>query len=242
MIDSILAIDAASGELRWHYAAEQRDVWHNGVANPDREGGYTDKDFSDSPKLYDLPGIGRVVGAGQKSGDYHVLDAYSGELLSRTPHLRQTGALGGFQYLGAVADGVVYQHGLDRMSEDGSGGRRGRGGFQGTVLALSGDGSEVKWRFDRPGSMLLGGLAVAGAALFVQSPSEAEQVGDPRQWALYALDVSDGQVLARVTFEGVAVSNPSVSRSRVYIGGGNSAVGRFIGPESDGRLIALQIP
>jgi hypothetical protein len=59
---------------------------------------------------------------------------------------------------------------------------------------------------------------------------------------LYALDVADGHVLARVTFEGVAVSNPAVSRSRVYIGGGNSAVGRFIGAETEGRLIALEIP
>ncbi|WP_170136162.1 PQQ-binding-like beta-propeller repeat protein [Nannocystis exedens] len=233
--DSIVALDAHTGELRWSYQATADDVWAEGLPNPDPEGRYHDLDFGDSPKLYKLPGLGRVVGAGDKAGAYHVLDAETGELVLRTQHLATASALGGFQNLGATAHGLVYQHGLDRIGPVGS------TAFKGKVLALTPDGSDVVWSVSRPGSEIVGGLAVAHDVLYFQSPREEKAPGDPPAWALYAVHAKTGAVLKRVELPGRAVSSPVVSRGRVYIGDGNSAVA-MLGVVENGGLLCLGLP
>jgi polyvinyl alcohol dehydrogenase (cytochrome) len=62
LTDSIIALDAASGALKWSYQATKNDIWSEGEFNPRTDGEYLDADFGDSPKLYDLPGIGKVIG------------------------------------------------------------------------------------------------------------------------------------------------------------------------------------
>lgn len=232
--DSILALDAETGELRWSYQANAGDVWAVGLPTPDAQGRYYDLDFGDSPKIYKLPGVGKVVGAGDKSGAYHVLDAETGELVARTQHLDMANELGGFQNLGATAHGLVYQHGLDRIGPVGS------TNFTGTVMALSLDGTDVEWRIDRPSSHVVGGLAVAHDVLYFQSPQE-EAPGAPPAWALFAVHAQTGKVLKKMLFPGRAVSSPVVSDGRIYIGDGNTALA-MLGVDESGGLICLGLP
>ena len=67
--DSVLAIDARSGHVLGHYQATPDDDW-NGTQN---EAG-VDYDFGSSPNLFTGPDGRKLVGIGQKAGDYWALD------------------------------------------------------------------------------------------------------------------------------------------------------------------------
>ena len=245
--DSIIALDADTGAEKWARQLTSGDIWVTGIPTPNRINpatgvpafplarvGFLDQDFGDSPKVYSLANGTRVVGAGQKSGAYHVLDASTGAVLFSTPHLQQANSLGGFQTGGGFAGDTVFQHGLAGLDATGS------GPFNGVVLALSLDGTQEKWRFERFLSPLAGELAIANDVVYVVSPVE-ETPPALQEFALYALDADSGQVLSRVPLPGRAVSSPVVSRGRIYAGMGNSAIGE-LGEDETGGLVCFGLP
>lgn len=67
--DSIVALDAATGQLLAHYQATSGDVFDL-TTNPTG----TDQDFGASPNLFAGPGGQQLVGEAQKSGAYWALD------------------------------------------------------------------------------------------------------------------------------------------------------------------------
>lgn len=234
--DAIIALDAATGMEKWVTQLTAGDIWLQGMPNPDATGRFFDQDVGDSPKVYTLADGTKVVGAGQKNGIYHVLDAATGAVVVSTPHLQMANSLGGFQQGGAFAGEMVLQHGLDGLTTNGT------GPFLGSVMALSLDGRQVRWRFDRFLSPMAGGMAIANGVVYVQSPlEEAIPLQEPLLWALYALDAQSGEPLARVAFQGRALSGPAVSRGRLYIGFGNLAVTE-IGEDDTGGLVCLGLP
>lgn len=232
--DALIALDASIGKVKWIQQLDAGDIWVAGVPNPDPvTGEFLDADIGDAPKIYRLPSGRKVIGVGRKSGEYHVIDAKTGEVISQTRYLKPANELGGFQQGGAFAGSMVYQHGLDGL---------GTGGLLGTVMALSGDGTEQFWRFDIPNSPIAGGLAVANGVVYFQSPVEEENIGtSPFQWAVYALDASTGTVLNRIPFEGRALSSPAISQGRIYFGFGNAALAE-IGEDLTGGLVCLSLP
>jgi polyvinyl alcohol dehydrogenase (cytochrome) len=79
--DAIIAVYAASGEIRWSRQMTANDVWT--MREPIGPG----YDFAAAPQLFEARVDGRVrrlVGAGQKSGVYWVLDRDSGQVLWNT--------------------------------------------------------------------------------------------------------------------------------------------------------------
>jgi polyvinyl alcohol dehydrogenase (cytochrome) len=68
--DSMLMMDARTGRILRHFQATANDVW-NGAEDSARS---PDADFGASPNLFRLPDGRPVVGQGQKSGTYWVLD------------------------------------------------------------------------------------------------------------------------------------------------------------------------
>src|SRR5579875_1499158 len=68
--DSIVALDAATGRLRWAF----------GPTHPHDN---QDLDFLSTPNVFPLPG-GLAVGAGEKDGTYYVVDARTGRLRWQT--------------------------------------------------------------------------------------------------------------------------------------------------------------
>src|ERR1035438_8276422 len=68
--------------------------------------GHVDADFGDSPQVYTLANCRKVVGAGQKSGFYHVLDAATGQLVNQL-QVEPGGTLGGLFARGAEPAGAA---------------------------------------------------------------------------------------------------------------------------------------
>ncbi len=73
--DSLVAVDARTGKVRWHRQVTDNDVWT--MAQPIGP----DADFTGAPQLFEVVVDGenrRLVGAGQKSGVYTVWDRDTG--------------------------------------------------------------------------------------------------------------------------------------------------------------------
>lgn len=222
--DAFVALDSDTGVIQWVNQRTAGDWWNGrypfSPANPDW-------DFSDSPQVYKVKGR-TVVGAGQKSGFYHVVDAATGATINQIG-LEPSGAIGGLFADSAVADGVAFINGINWPGA-GSGGAP----VGGDLFAVSGDGSHVLWEFNTPGAPAMSGVAVANSVVYFSS------MGGNK---LYALDQATGAKLAEVglgattTYSGE--SGPSVSRGRIYLGTGD-AVGLFFqGMPSGGSITAV---
>jgi polyvinyl alcohol dehydrogenase (cytochrome) len=216
--DAIIALDAETGAIRWVNQRLPNDVWTvrypQGPENPDL-------DIGDSAQVYTLPSGQKVVGAGQKSGFFHVLDAATGDLVA-VEQFAPSGGNGGLFADSAVVDGVIYANASHWVS-----------GYPGPpvagfLIAFSGDASEELWRFTVPGTANMSGVAVANGVVYFES----------RNGILYALDQVTGQQLAAVSI-GASTSGPSVDRGRVFAGTGDPFVQLFTGTPDPGSIVAL---
>jgi polyvinyl alcohol dehydrogenase (cytochrome) len=127
---SIVALDLASGNIAWAYAAPPND---NTTAPTDDVG------FSASPNLFtaEINGQQRdLVGEGQKSGDYWALDRDSGEVVWQTK-VSPAGFLGGMEGTSAVNNGVIAVPATNWTDPNGPG--------TGLVTALDAATGATKW-------------------------------------------------------------------------------------------------
>jgi polyvinyl alcohol dehydrogenase (cytochrome) len=102
--DSMVAVNAKTGEILWSYQVTPNDVWTLSA----RVG--PDYDFGGGPQLFDATIDGQtrhLVGAGQKSGFYSVFDRESGEHVWST-YVGYGGVGGGIRGEASVADGTLY--------------------------------------------------------------------------------------------------------------------------------------
>jgi polyvinyl alcohol dehydrogenase (cytochrome) len=238
--DAVIALNAKNGRVRWtRQFSETLDVWRFDLPNPDSTTGkWLDRDMSDSPKIYTLANGRKVVAAGQKSGDFHVIDAATGDSVHSAMLIAQASTEGGFQSGGAYADNTVLQHGLTSSTVSGA-------PYDGIVMGISRDGDRVKWQLRVPASPLLAGISAANGVAYFQSPFEEpiSSAGAPATWALYAVDVQTGDVLKRLPFtNGRALNVPAVSRGHIYAGFGQSFSHGITTVAADGGLICLGLP
>jgi polyvinyl alcohol dehydrogenase (cytochrome) len=214
--DAVIALDAVTGAFRWVNQRYPDDTWT--IRFP-AEPPHPDYDFGDSPQIYQLADGRRVVGAGQKSGFYHVLDARTGETIHQV-QVEPGGPLGGLFADSAVSHGVVYANGINWP-----------GGFgtppvAGDLIAIAGDGSRELWRFTTPHAPDLSGVATAAGVVYFQSDFTG---------LLFALDAESGALLAKVAIGG-SVSGPSIADGQVYVGIGDTFT---VGPTGPGAITAL---
>ncbi len=81
--DCLLALDADTGKLRWHFQFTPHDVW--------------DWDANQTPVLFDATINGRkrqLIAQANRNAFYYVLDRVTGEFLRGTPYIKQTWASG----------------------------------------------------------------------------------------------------------------------------------------------------
>ncbi|HEX6243957.1 MAG TPA: PQQ-binding-like beta-propeller repeat protein [Polyangiales bacterium] len=236
--DAIVAVDAKKGKLKWIRQITADDIWVEGIPSPDANGKWTDQDFGDAVKIYDLPDGRRVVGAAQKSGAYTVLDAKTGALIKTTQIVQQANQLGGLQNGSAYGNGRVFVHGLD-----GSDPLSSTAPFTGIIRALSPDGATTLWNFPVPMSVMAAPLALANGVLWTILPiSEQGFPNNPaQQFTLLGLHADSGQPVAGLRFPGRAISGPAVSNGRIYLVTGNRAI-EALGANDHGSVIALELP
>lgn len=210
--DSIIALDPGTGAIVWANQRLQNDSWN--VLYPPVDP-HLDHDIGDSPQVYTLADGTKVVGAGQKSGFFHVLDAATGAEIEKRQFQAPAVILGGFNSDTAVAGGVVYATTVNYPS-------------YGEAVAFTSDTSQELWRVTMPaGSLTMSPVAVAAGVMYFSSTD-----GN-----LYALRTWDGAQLAQVPL-GAHTSGPSVSGGRVFVGTGDG-FSLFYGYEAPGSIVSL---
>ncbi|MFE0020153.1 PQQ-binding-like beta-propeller repeat protein [Amycolatopsis sp. NPDC059021] len=88
--DTLLALDARSGAVRWKNQVTKADTWRKACNDPDpegycpglKDGSALDYDIGATPNIFRADGR-TLVGVGQKLGVYHAFDARTGEVVWR---------------------------------------------------------------------------------------------------------------------------------------------------------------
>ena len=209
MSDAMVAFNATTGQVLWSNQATPNDTW-----TPRFPLG-PDFDFGDSPHIYQIAVNGQaetVVGAGQKSGFYHVYNAMTGAEIDKN-QLVPGSTLGGLFATAAVdpRTGVVFANANDAPPPANP--TRGTG----DLFAISGDGSQTLWAFPTPRGNLTGVALANGVVYFVSLGG-----------TMYALDEATGALLAQVSTGG-GDSGPAVSNGRIFLGQGDLLSGNFKG-------------
>ncbi len=215
--DAVIALDAKTGAVRWLNQRLPNDVWNvrypQGPEHPDL-------DMGDSAQIYTLSNGQKVVGAGQKSGFYHVLDAATGAEVA-VEQIVPADPNGGLFADTAVANGVIYANGTEWPSFPDTPTR-------GSLVAFTGDAASELWRHEILGAAAMSGVAVANGVVYFTSTD-----GN-----LNALDATNGAALATVPI-GAYASGPSVARGMVFAGGGDPYPFLFTGTPAPGTIVAL---
>lgn len=248
---AIVAIDAGTGKRIWNTQMNPGDMWTNAMRAYDpKTGRYKDAAVGDTPKIFmlDINGkLTKVVGAGCKNGGFSILRADDGQLVAKTPvytgppkhppddHdprvLALPSPIGGLQS-GCATDGqTIFTNGIDaiRLSTQESPFAEGQVPTGGRVTATSLDLTREHWRHERPkiaemggtpgkpmyravGDIVGSGIALGNGVAYFTS------VGSGK---LIALDTSTGKTLKEIDL-GPVFAGPSLSRGRVFVGGGNT--------------------
>ena len=156
-----------------------------------------------------------MVGDGQKSGVYHVLDAATGAVVNARQFLPGS-LLGGMYTDSAVANGIVFAPGNNLDAG------------MCALIAMTGDATTELWRFEASG-LEANGVAVANGVVYFKPSS------DPN---LYAFDMT-GRKLAAVPVGG-SNSGVAVSRGRLFLGMGDVFSNGF-NFNAPGGIVALGI-
>lgn len=194
--DTLLALDARTGGVRWKNQVTQADTWRSLCNDPEPEGycpglgdgSALDYDIGATPNIFRV-GNRTIVGVGQKVGVYHAFDARTGEVVWR----RQlgvplpSGGIAGIQW-GSSYDGrrlyiATYYAG------------------PGTVFAVNPADGTVLWQTPNPPD----GCTTGGAAQFpdicalAHAPAASSSPGLVWEGAadgkLRAYDSANGRVL-----------------------------------------------
>ena len=109
MSDAIVALDLATGAIRWAKQLTAGDAFNSSCAHPDKyncpDSDGPDFDFGGSAMLVKLPSGKRALIAGQKSGMLHAVDPDRKGALLWSSRAGEGGTLGGIQW-GPATDGL----------------------------------------------------------------------------------------------------------------------------------------
>ena len=219
--DSILALDMRTGAVKWATRALPFDAWtvsciFGNPANCPQPNG-PDYDFGQAPALFSVRIDGKMrdlVGAGQKSGDFWVLDPGTGAVVWKTT-TGPGGTAGGLQWGSAVDGTRIY---TANANSDGKPWPVGSTDTRGIWSALDAVTGEILWQ-TRPtyGGGTSGPATTANGVVFGCSL-------DPEGW-MYALDAATGAILWSFKSGGSCLSGAAISNGTVYWGSGYSNFG-----------------
>jgi polyvinyl alcohol dehydrogenase (cytochrome) len=234
--DAILAIELATGAIRWRFQAIQDDIFltgclanRNGLNCP-HYGVFLDADFGASAVLVSRPGGRDILLAGQKSSTLYALDPDTGKLLWQKNF--GPGSIVGGIHWGLAYDGTRVFAPVSVLP-----GRDGKPG-PGQVPALHAvnvDTGRVEWSFiaqadcsaDRSSRVknCAGGIGLSGAATVV----DGAVIAGSLDGFLRAFDAATGELLFQydtsrsfdtlngVPGKGGAIDNASIVAAKGYV-------------------------
>lgn len=239
--DSIMALDARTGAIRWATRAISYDAWTvdcipffgDGDLCPEPAG--PDFDFGQAPALFTVKdGKGRpleLLGAGQKSGQYWAVDPATGAV----EWVTQAGP-------GGTAGGLQWGSAVDRSR----------------VYTANANSNFVPWTLFGGGPTTVNGVwsgmdAATGELLWQVTPSQGGGTSGPvttangvvygcsldPQGNMYALDGATGAELWRFASGGSCLSGAAISEGMLFWGSGYSNFG-FGTPNN--KLYAFGLP
>jgi polyvinyl alcohol dehydrogenase (cytochrome) len=227
--DSIFALRLETGELAWIRQLSEGDVFT--IPSPRSP----DSDFGTNPILFEATIDGEeraLLGAGQKSGMFWVLDRETGEVVwSR--HVSGGSALIGGVFNNGAYDGERIVVAGNNGESDGPGSEASNGRSRGigarittsVLMAMDPATGDVLWERQLP-AWVWGPITIAGDVGFVSADN-----------TLQAFDVTTGEKLAEVETEGTIASGASIADGRVYFGSGLA----YLGTTNGTKLYALTV-
>jgi polyvinyl alcohol dehydrogenase (cytochrome) len=215
--DTALALDTATGAVKWGKHLYAYDVWT--IACIDPKAGVTCPD-PDGPD-YDMGGsgpnlLGSIVGFGQKSGMYWALNPTTGAVVWSTL-TGPGGPFGGIQW-GTASDGTniyVASANSKHSSYKLISGTTITGGFWSALSAATG---KILWQTPDPtaGAIDDSSVSVANGVVYAGSLDTAGH--------MYALDASSGTVLWSFASGGSELDGPSIVNGVAYWGSGYARI------------------
>ncbi|MET9730396.1 PQQ-binding-like beta-propeller repeat protein [Streptomyces sp. NPDC006458] len=217
-VDSVLALSMRDGTVKWASGRARFDAWNVSCLPgfppnncPAHVG--PDYDFGDGAHLFtikDAQGNSRqVVGAGQKSGEYWLLDALTGEVVWSAA-TGPGGKVGGILW-GTANDGkrvYIAQANFDRQTYQLPDGTSHDGA---SFVALDAATGKIEWQIPVPsGGYAWAPVTVAGGVLYASSTSGH----------MYAIDARTGKILFDTTGPYSSIAGPAVVDGTVYWGNG----------------------
>jgi polyvinyl alcohol dehydrogenase (cytochrome) len=212
--DSIIALDLATGEPRWIRQVTEGDVYT--VPTPISD----DTDLGTNPILFEaeIGGVERkLVGAGQKSGQFWVLDRETGEIVW------QRAVSGGSPLVGGVFNNGAYDGtSIIVAGNNGPGGREDEDEpAEGApaeepppavLMALDPATGDIRWERPLPG-WVWAPITLGDGVGFVTADNQ-----------LQAFDTETGEELFHLDTVGTISSAPVIAGDRVYFGSGLSYI------------------
>ena len=188
--DSMLVLSARTGRIVRFFQATSGDVW-NGAEDSARS---PDADFGASPNLFTLPSGRKVVGQGQKSGLYWVLDR-------RRMRPRWTAFTGPGSFMGGILGSTAFDG--DRIY--------GPSSSDGGVWALTRAGSPA-WSSSDGTPLHFGAVAVANGVVY----------SNDMAGFLTAREALSGAVLAKLPLGASSWAGVSIAGGYIFTATGTS--------------------
>jgi polyvinyl alcohol dehydrogenase (cytochrome) len=209
---SIVALDLATGDITWSFAAPPND---------DKTAPVDDVAFSASPNLFTVEIDGQqrdLVGEGQKSGDYWALDRDSGEVVWQTK-VSPAGFLGGMEGTSAVLNVVIAVPATNWLDPNGPG--------TGLVTALNAGTGATIWSNPQKSP------AASPAAIENDVVFHAGLDG-----ILHAYGLTDGAEIVQTDLGASVSGGIAVAEGFVVLGVGTPQFAPFIRPGNTIRAFA----
>lgn len=257
--DSIIAVDAATGRIKWGFRAEDYDIFTGACQVPEKGapencGGGGDFDFGNGAILWQTPAGRELVGAGQKSGDFWALDPDTGALVWHQK-LGPGGPNGGIQ-AGSAADGRLVYTSQANSSQVNHAPRAyrlpdGRMTRAGSFAALDAETGRIVWQVEDPAVDKYApnekcrrtevqesrddcGRAVPGGPVTVANGVVFGCTRSP-DGTLYAFEAATGRLLWRYDTGSACTNGAVILDGTIYWGNARTLRSFKVAPPADGR-------
>jgi polyvinyl alcohol dehydrogenase (cytochrome) len=222
-VESLMALDMATGAVKWANRRVGDDDWNGSCLVGDKpgtgncpKGAGPDSDFGGAgPNEFSIPGVGQVIGAGQKNGVYSVVDADNGKLIW-AKSVGPGSVLGGMEW-GTATDGRRIYVAISNFDKE-----KYKAGDAGSWAALNKETGAIMWQVPDPNSTVdIGPMGVSNGVVYAGSMSTAKD-----QSNMFALDAATGKVLWKFNSGASVNAGAVVSGGVVYWGSGYSSLGK----------------